>query len=233
MSNFTRRDFLKGSAALGVGFVSVGGILVPRNSEAASPLVGIIVTSLLQVITAYLANRSQYKLNSFNEQYQPFDRMTQNYSNLGYLTGNVAQNTLHSGRINNPINHFAYNEEGMQFRLNRGNLYMGREGGDFAKIDPAEANIIRKHYHETGEHLMPTEHKITGYYSIPTKYQRDEIREKSKDHPELAGLELGEGFHLQGTRKMVSDSGKESYMSKMSLTYDKPKNLKTYMYLEG
>lgn len=233
MSNLTRRDFLKGSAALGVGFVSVGGILVPRNSEAASPLVGIILTSLLQVITAYLAHRSQYRLNSFNEQYQPFDKMASYHTNLGHLVGNVAQNTLHSERANAPINRFTHNEEGMQFQLRGGQLYMGREG-NFVKTDPSESDIIKLHYHKTGEYIIPTENTQNAYYNIPTKYQRDEVKERIKDFPEFKNLELGEGLNLQGTRKAEqTTSGKMGYMAKVMATNNNDKQRVQTIYMAG
>lgn len=226
MSNLTRRDFLKGSAALGVGFVSVGGILVPRNSEAASPAIGIILTSLIQVFSTFLSYYNQRKSLTFQEQFLPYDKPNTDYMSVGNMSGNITQNLLYTRNGNMPISNFQDTYDGNTLSLYKGSAYLDN-GYEKGRYDPAELKIAGNYFKETGSSLIPKENTLTGYYNKPKTYQIDMIKERAKEDPTLSQFgELGEDYVIQGTRRFTDDTGKENLMTKFT-TRDNPKILRT------
>lgn len=230
MSNVNRRDFLKTSVAVSAGFVSVNGLLLPQASFGMSKpiaVIGKILTSLLQVITAYLAARNSYKLSSFNDQYNPYDYFTTRHMNIGNLSGDVSQNLLYSENVGGAINGFSNRDDDTILSVRQGQAYMSN-GYQFGKYDPSELRIAHQYHENTGYELFPNQNQATGYYNTPTTYQRDLFREQAKDSHQLSELgKLGEDYNLQGFRKFQDDRGKEHHMAKLVMR-NSP-NLKTVL----
>ena len=222
-NHLTRRDFLKTSLAVS-GFISIGGILVPKNSEAASPLVGVILTSMLQAMLTYLAYRSQYKLSLFKEQYDPYDQTNILDMNIGDLRGGISQNLLYSHHTKNPISNFKNTYDGNTVLLNQGSAFLNN-----GKLDPDEFAIAEKYERATGYSLFPIENRNTAHYNIPTIYQRDYIKEREKDDPIISQLGgIGENYFIQGVRKFGDDKGNNVLMAKFTKK-GYPQTLRTFL----
>lgn len=218
MSNINRRDFLKkGMAVTTVGFVSVNGLLLPRESAGASPALGIIVTSLLQVVSAYLYARSRYKLSAFIDQYAPYDKETTNYMRMGLLSGDITQKSLFSGNNRSSINNFSHISDGTSLSLRNGRGYMEKKGNHYNNYNgiynPAELELAHRSHEMTGYELFPSENKETGFYNPLTQYQRDLVRERAKEDKELRKFgELGQDYIVQGAREFVNTRNDRHYM---------------------
>lgn len=208
MSNFTRRDFLKGSAALGVGFVSVGGILVPRNSEAASPLLGIFAVALYQVFMAYLAHRDGRQAYAFQNHFLPYNHNTT--TDMGI--GNVVQTRLYSENTHQPIQNFTSTKTASDpsyLMMKHGTAHMSnlyQEG----QYNPAELELTRRYEQETGYGVFPKFKDDGGKYHLLTKHQMDYLKERTQDKSYKLNQfgELGVDYHVIGTRPFQNDMGK-------------------------
>lgn len=229
MTNVNRRDFLKkGMAVTTVGFISVNGLLLPRESSGASPALGIIVTSLLQVVSAYLYARSRYKLSAFIDQYAPYDKETTNYMRMGLLSGDITQKSLFSGNNRSSINNFLHTSDGTSLSINSGKAYMKNKqyGGIY---DPAELDIAHRYHEMTGYELFPIENAETGFYNMPTLYRRDIVKENVKGNKQFNSYgELGRDYVLQGVRKFQDDIGRQHLMAKFQKKSDY--NLPTHLF---
>lgn len=229
MANVNRRDFLKkGMAVTTVGFISVNGLLLPRESSGASPALGIILTSLLQVVSAYLYARSRYKLSAFIEQYNPYDQETTNYMKMGLLSGDITQKFLFSGNNRSSINNFSDTSDGTSLSLRNGKAYMKHK--DYGGIyDPAELAIAHNYHKTTGYELFPIENTETGFYNIPEQEQRDLIRAGVKEDKQLNSYgKLGRDYTLQGVRHFQDDIGRKHLVAKFQKKFDK--NIPTHMF---
>lgn len=230
MSNVNRRDFLKTSVAVSAGFVSVNGLLLPQASFGMSKpiaVIGRILTSLLQVITAYLAARNSYKLSSFNDQYNPYDYFVASHMNIGNLSGGISQNLLYSENTGNPINGFSNRDDNTILSVQQGQAYMSN-GYQSGKYDPSELRIAHQYHENTGYELFPSQNQATGYYNVPETRQRDLFREQAKGNRQLSELgELGQDYTLQGFRKFKDDRGNDYHMAKLQMKNNP--NLKTVL----
>lgn len=222
MKDINRRDFLKKGAVLGAtSFVVVNGILVPRESQGATfPILGIIATSLLQVLTAYLSARNSYKLSAFNEIYRPYDQETSNYFRLGTNYGNIKKKSLYSGNTAKPINNFQDKYDDITLSLIDGNAYMDN-GYQKGIYDPTELRVAHRYHEQTGYHLFPNENIKTGYYRDVEGKERDFIRNYVKSKKEFRDLgELGSDYGIYGIRNFKDDRGKLQPVVKFKRDHD-------------
>lgn len=230
MSNVNRRDFLKTSVAVSTGFVAVNGLLLPQASFGAPKpikVIGRILTSLLQVITAYLYVRNSYKLSSFNDQYNPYDYLANTYMNIGGLSGGISQNLLYSENTGDAINGFSHKDDDTILSIRQGQAYMSN-GHQYGKYDPSELKIANQYHENTGHRLFPSQNQATGYYNIPNTYQRDLFKEQAQGSHQLSELgELGVDYNLQGFRGFENDVGDKHYMAKLVMRNNP--NLKTLL----